>query len=346
MCFILMIRRDFGGSNMLVSIGVIALNEEERLPELLKDICKQSYSHKEIEIILVDGLSTDNTKQIMENFKKENDFFNVQIIDNHKRIQSAGWNLVIKHFKGDVLVRIDAHASIPSDFIEKNVDNIKKGEMISGGKRPNVIDSNSAYKRMLLEAESSMFGSGISPFRNTTGKKYVNSMFHAMYTREVIEKVGFFNEFLLRTEDNEYHYRIRQLGYKLYYDDEIVSYQHTRNRLGKMLNQKYQNGRWIGITTGICPECLSLYHYIPFAFLISLIVSIVIAFINPIILMLVLGSYLFVNLTMSVLAFLNSKFNLYNLLLPCIFFMLHISYGLGTLVGLIQLPSFVKKYKG
>ncbi|EGL38408.1 hypothetical protein HMPREF9126_0168 [Parvimonas sp. oral taxon 110 str. F0139] len=91
---------------------------------------------------------------------------------------------------------------------------------------------------MLLEAESSMFGSGIAPFRNASGKKYVKSMFHAMYKREVLEKVGFFNEKLLRTEDNEFHYRIRKAGYKLCYDDNIISYQHTRNSLSKMIKQK------------------------------------------------------------------------------------------------------------
>ena len=82
-----------------------------------------------------------------------------------------------------------------------------------------------------------------------------------MYKREVLEKVGFFNEKLLRTEDNEFHYRIRKAGYKLCYDDNIVSYQHTRNSLLKMIKQKKANGMWIGLTTAICPECLNLYHY-------------------------------------------------------------------------------------
>jgi len=70
-----------------------------------------------------------------------------------------------------------------------------------------------------------------------------------MYKREVLEKVGFFNEKLLRTEDNEFHYRIRKAGYKLCYDDDIISYQHTRNSLSKMIKQKKANGMWIGLTT-------------------------------------------------------------------------------------------------
>jgi len=265
---------------MKVSIGVVALNEEKTLPSLFEDFKLQTYPHDEIEIILVDGISTDNTT----------------------------------------------------------------GEDVSGGKRPNIIDENTAYKRMLLEAESSMFGSSIAPFRNASGKKYVKSMFHAMYKREVLEKVGFFNEKLLRTEDNEFHYRIRKAGYKLCYNDNIVSYQHTRNSLLKMIKQKKANGMWIGLTTAVCPECLNLYHYIPFAFLVALFISIISLFFTKYLFLLVFGSYLIVNVLMSLSSIIKGKFNVYNLLLPIVFFLLHISYGYGTLVGFLKIPSFLKTY--
>lgn len=329
---------------MLVSIGVVALNEEKCLLSLFQDFKNQTYPHDKIEIILVDGLSTDNTKKLMEDFKNDNDFSKVTIIDNFKKIQSSGWNLVIKNFIGDCLVRIDAHSSIPKDFIEKNVKNIQSGEFVSGGKRPNIIDEDTNYKKMLLEAESSMFGSGIAPFRNTTGKKYVKSMFHAMYKREVLENVGFFNEKLLRTEDNEFHYRIRKAGYKLCYDDSIISYQHTRNSFSKMLKQKKANGMWIGLTTFVCPECLNLYHYIPFVFLISLIFSIISLIFTKYLFLLVFGSYMIVNLLMAVFSIFRCKFNPYNFLLPFVFFLLHISYGYGTLVGFLKVKSFLKSY--
>lgn len=329
---------------MLVSIGVVALNEEKCLPDLFLDIKNQTYPHEKIEVILINGMSTDRTKEIMEDFENKNDFYKVSIIDNPKKIQSAGWNLVIKNFIGDALVRIDAHASIPKDFIEKNVKVLESGEYVSGGRRPNIIDEDTNYKKMLLEAESSMFGSGIAPFRNTSGKKYVNSMFHAMYKREVIESVGLFNENLLRTEDNEFHYRIREKGYKLCYDDDIISYQHTRNTFLKMLKQKKANGMWIGLTVSICPKCLNFYHFVPFAFLIALVLSIISLFFTKYLFLLVFGSYLIVNLTMSAFSIFKGKFNPYNLLLPFVFFLLHLSYGYGTLVGFCKIRSFLKTY--
>ncbi len=76
----------------------------------------------------------------------------------------------------------------------------------------------------------------------------------------------FFSENLLRTEDNEMHYRIREVGFKLCYDPRIVSYQYARSSFSKMLKQKYANGYWIGLTLKICPKCISLYHLIPFLF--------------------------------------------------------------------------------
>lgn len=330
---------------MLVSIGIIAFNEEIYLPNLLNDINNQNYPHEKIEVILVNSLSTDKTLEIMKIFKADNDFYKVSIFDNPKKILSAGWNIASKNFNGDCLIRIDAHASIPNDFISKNVNLILSGEDVVGGQRPNIIDENTPWKKTLLDAETSMFGSGIAPFRNSTKKSYVKSIFHGMYKREVIENVGLFNEKLHRTEDNEFNYRVRKRGYKLCYSDEIISYQHTRSTLSKMLKQKYSNGKWIGLTTAVCRECLSIYHYIPFAFLISLIVATLLIPLSIIPFILVMGSYSLVNLSMSIVSFIKSKFNPFNLLLPIIFFMLHISYGLGTLIGFIQIPSFLKNYR-
>ena len=118
-----------------------------------------------------------------------------------------------------------------------------------------------------------MFGSSIASYRNNPGKTYVKSLFHAAYRREVFEKVGFFNEELVRTEDNEIHYRMRKAGYKLCFDPDIISYQYTRSSLKAMLKQKYANGYWIGKTSKVCPKCLSIYHFVPFAFVSAIIAS-------------------------------------------------------------------------
>ena len=331
-----------GAGILFVSICIIAHNEEDKLNDLFEDIKKQDYQHALIEIVLVDSASTDNTLSVMRRFSEEyNGFKQVQILDNPKKGQAAGWNIALKRALGQIIIRIDAHASVPRDFVRKNVKCILEGEDICGGRRPNIIDEFTPWKETLLLAESSMFGSSIAPYRRKNEKKYVKSMFHAAYKREVFEKVGGFNELLGRTEDNELHYRMRKAGYKLCFNSDIVSYQHTRNSLARLIKQKYGNGFWIGLTLGYSPRCLSLFHFVPFLFVIAIVLSLLLSVFNIILPVLLLGViYGIVSIIMAMLAVSGEKKYIQQLLLPLIFFLLHISYGLGTLIGIAKLPKW------
>lgn len=330
---------------MKVSFCVIACNEENTLESLFSDIRNQDYPHELMEIILVDGNSEDNTKGIMKKFAREkNGFDRVLVLDNPKRKQASGWNVAISNARGDIILRIDAHAAVPREFVSKNVACIKLGEDICGGQRPNIIDERTPWKETLLLAESSMFGSSIAPYRRNIGKTYVKSMFHAAYRKEVFEKVGLFNEDLGRTEDNEIHYRIRKAGYKFCFDSDIISYQHTRNSLKKMLKQKYANGYWIGRTSKVCPQCLSIFHFVPFTFVIAIILSTILLGMDikfPIVIL--WSAYWLVAILMSVVSIVKKKFSISLLILPVLFFLLHISYGIGTLKGIVEIPFRVKE---
>lgn len=323
---------------MKLSIGVVAFNEENFLSTLFEDLKNQKYDKSKTEIILIDSNSTDNTKKIMEKFKEENpQYFNVQVLDNPKRVQAAGWNVAIKNFKGDILARIDAHTRVTPNYAKYVIENIQKGEDVVGGKRPNLIEDDKQWSRVLLQVETSLFGSSINKSRRAEKKSYVKTMFHAAYRREVIDKVGLFNENLLRTEDNEYHYRVRKAGYKLLYDPRIVSYQFARPNFKSMLKQKFANGDWVGRTLKVCPGCLSVYHLIPLFFLLGLILSALLAMLGHQILLFTILSFYFIFAFIStIVACINTKFYILSLLLPILFFILHIAYGLGTLIGLLK----------
>lgn len=321
-----------------LSICIIAYNEENFLPRLLEDIKSQEYPHEYTEVVLIDGMSQDKTKAIMEAFKAEdNGFYNVQVLDNPKRIQAAGWNVAVDNFTGDVLSRIDAHTHIPSDFSRKVMADIEQGENVVGGKRPCLVESDSKWAKMLLSTENALFGSSINSSRRSETKTYINTMFHASYRREVFEKVGHFNEKLIRTEDNEMHYRIREAGYKLLYDPEIVSYQYARSSLKRMIKQKFGNGYWIGKTVKVCPRCLSLYHFVPLAFVLAIIVTSVIAVFGfPWLSLIMWGLYGLFAFVSMIIAMINDGFSFAMLLMPAIFLVLHVSYGIGTLCGLLN----------
>lgn len=358
---------------LFITMCVIAYNEENSINNILSCIKEQDYDHKSMEIVLVDGMSSDKTRDIMVDFAKnnENEFYRVVVLDNPKRTLPSGWNVALREYKGDAIIKVDAHAVIPQDFVSKNVAVLNTGEYICGGQRPNIIDEPTPFKETLLLAESSMFGSSIAAYRNNPGKTYVKSLFHAAYRREVFEKVGFFNEELARTEDNEIHYRMRKAGYKLCFDPDIISYQYTRSSLSSMLKQKYANGFWIGKTSKVCPGCLSIYHFVPFAFVSAIMASALSLTglkvaddvrirlsrsgtkkngresiwlpgkIKNIITTLTVVMWVLYGTLACTMAAVSSvkageKKNITNILLPVLFLMLHVSYGAGTIVGLMD----------
>ena len=279
---------------------MIAYNEEKALDSLFKDIIAQDYPHGNIEVILVNAMSTDQTRRKMEHFSEEDHGFRrVVVLDNAKKIQAAGWNVAITASKGDIILRIDAHTMIPHDFVSKNVQCILSGENVTGA-----------------------------------------------YRKEVFEKAGLFNESLGRTEDNEMHYRIRKAGYKICFNPDIISYQNIRNSWCGMLKQKYGNGHWIGLTLGVCPGCFSIHHFVPLAFVFALILTGIIALLgNTGMLVCLCILYVIVDLLMSVLAVQRQKWYNYYLMLPLIFLSLHLAYGVGTLIGIIEMPFWVRKIK-
>lgn len=321
-----------------VSLCVIARNEENVIGNLFKDIEQQNYPHKNMEIVLVNSMSTDNTRNLMEKFAKKmqsEPFDNVVIKDNPKENQASGWNMAIDVATGEVIIRVDAHAKLPSDFVEKNMLCIASGEDVCGGARPNIAVKKGKWAEMLLAVESSLFGSSIASYRRQdTEKKYVKSIFHGAYRKEVFQKAGVFNENLGRTEDNELHYRIRQAGYRICYDPKIISYQHVRSSWRGMLKQKYGNGYWIGLTTGICPQCLSIYHFAPLVFVIALFAGITIGIIRSWIPLLALGVLYGIFCVLGMVsAFIEKGWNPMFLLMPIVFLSLHMAYGAGTILG-------------
>lgn len=331
---------------MLVSLCVIAYNEEKTIPKLFDDIRLQDYPHDRLEIVLVDDVSTDGTKAVMEAFAKEqNGFYRVVIEESPRNLQAAAWNTAILAANGDIIIRVDAHASIPENFVSANVKNMEEGEYVCGGGRPNRAEKETPWQMTLLALEESLFGSSIAKYRRQQKvKQEVSSVFHGAYRAEVFAKVGGFNEDLGRTEDNELHYRIRQAGYRIYSCPNIVSYQNVRATLAKMLRQKYGNGLWIGLTLGVCPGCLSYFHFAPLVLVCTLLIFGVLAACGVTLpLILLSAAYLFFDAIVTATAFSGRKAHLQFVLLPFLFPLLHIVYGVGTLFGVIKMPFWRKK---
>ena len=328
---------------MLVSLYMIAYNEEKCLDEILGDILAQSYPHADTEIVVTDNGSTDRTYEILCGFKEKyiNEYRDIKILKNDCNTIPVGLNVCIKNTTGDVVVRVDAHASIAPDFIEESVaclEGTHTGirEYACGGMRPTYTVENDGMSAMLLSVEESRFGASAANYRGSLSRTYVDTVFHAAYRREVIEKVGLYDERLLRTEDNNYNWRIRQAGYKICFEPRIKSKQQIRSSLPKMLKQKNGNGYWIGYTLGITPECISLFQLIPMLFVLgSVICAVLAAFGLSIFGALMWGAYTLCSLVFSIKAIIDApRVYIHHLLMPLVFLLMHFSYGIGTIKGI------------
>ena len=330
---------------MLVSVVVGLLNEEKFLPRLIEDFKKQTYNHNEIELIFIDGMSKDDSWKILEDFKNSNhDFYDVVLLKNPKVILSAGMNVGIKAARGECILKVDCHSHITDNFIENNVKIIEEGEDVCGGPRPNIIENADNFSKTLLLVEENMFGSGIADYRKKTTKKYVSSVFQGMYKKSIFDKIGLLDEKVGRVEDNELHFRIRKNGYKIRYSNDILSYQYTRPTLKRMLKQKYSNGYWIGKVSHVYPKAFSIFHFVPLAFVLAIIFSLCMIPITSIFIILLSSVYFLFTILITIMTIINNKFNITILLMPIILFLIHVYYGVGTLVGLIKGFSWKKEY--
>jgi len=317
-----------------LSAIIIARNAGKYLENILSDILKQDYPNSDLEIILVDGTSSDNTLDIMKEFKNNHPEIDTKILINRKKILSSGWNIALSNLSGKVILRLDANSRIPSDFFIKNMETLNNGYDIVGGETSTKIDEDF---NTVIVAESSRFGGSPAGFRNPGKPRFVDTLAYAAYKREVFKIVGGYDERLVRTEDNDMHYRMKKAGFKLFYNPEIKSWHIPRSSLTRLLIQKYSNGFWIGITLGIQPACFNLRHFVPLIFIIAMISLFIIGILWSIWLPLIS----FMSLYFAVALFFTLKSNKIFLSLPSIFLLMHLAYGTGTLLGLIFMPYFL-----
>ena len=331
---------------MLISLCIIAFNEENSLEGLFKNITAQDYPKSDTQIVLVNNCSTDRTKKLMLDFAENNkDYHSVSVVDCKLGLQAGAWNTAIINSDGDVIIRLDAHSSIPTDFISKNAKCISEGEYVCGGGRPAKAKNETPWQLTLLAAEESLFGSSFAVYRReNTKKQYVDSIFHGAYRREVFAKVGGFNEQLGRTEDNEMHYRIRKAGYKICCDPNIKSFQYIRSTLPGMIKQKFGNGLWVALTLGVCPGCISLFHLAPLALVCALVLFSLLCLVGVCFPLIILAAlYLVFDISITAAAIATQRRQPQFCFLPLIFPLLHLSYGIGSLIGIIKMPFWCGK---
>lgn len=319
-----------------ISVILPIRNEADYINKSIDAILAQDYHQNQIEVLVVDGMSTDKTQDIIRTYQESHS--RIHLIDNPGKIVPTGMNLALRQSKGDIIIRVDGHCIIASDYVSKCVEHLSK-DHIDGVGGPMESIGETQLSETIALAMSSTFGVGNSAFRTTTGKTMmVDTVPFPAYTRAIIEKAGFYDEELVRNQDDEYNYRIRELGGRLLLADDIRSKYYSRGSLKKLWKQYFQYGFYKVRVLQKHPKQMSIRQFVPPVFVITLLASIalMLSFSRGWIpSALVTGSYIFANLIASIMISSTKGWNHF-LHLPLVFAILHLSYGSGFLVGLFK----------
>lgn len=323
--------------NYEVAIVIPTLNEERFISRCLNSIIKQTYEFEKMDVMIIDGGSNDKTKDIVAEYQKSHQ--NIRFIENKKKIQSVAFNIGFKKSTAPYIIRLDAHAEYDSKYISLCIENLKQDEKRGNvGGRCNILPFNqSIWAQTNAILNHSRFGIGGAAFRVSKEAHNTDSVPFGAFPRKIIEKIGGMREDLPRGEDNEYNSRIRKAGYKIFFDPNIISSYFARPTLGASCKQMYANGNSIGYLYYIDREAIGIRHLVPLLFVVSGLFSIIISVLWSPFCYVFCGGLALYLIADAMASIMGAKDNVKcTLPLFILFFCVHVSYGMGTIAGLIK----------
>jgi len=317
-----------------VSIIIPCLNEKAYILRCLQSILAQSYPATLITTFICDGMSNDGTRELVVDFSAAHPQF--VLLDNTRRTTPFALNLGIRQAETDIVIILGAHSELYPDFVQKNVETFDLDPAIycAGGVLENVYENQTS--QVIGAAMSSSFGVGNAHFRTGNRSGFVDTVAFGAYKREVFDRVGYFDEELIRNQDDEFNFRITKAGDKIYLNHEIRCRYYVRASFRKLFRQYYQYGYWKvfvnkkhrTVTTfrQLVPACFVSYLFL---WLLSSFVSGPVFFASSAfgLLYLLLALLFAVRIANSAVAVPGITFT---------FFILHAGYGLGYLKGIFD----------
>ncbi len=325
--------------NPFVTIISPVRNEEKYIARCLAALVDQDYDKTQYEILVVDGMSSDETRNIIKSFEKK--YKNLHLLDNPHHTAPFALNIGLKNAKGDVIIRIDGHAIVEKNYLSLCVRYLQQtGAECVGG----IIESINEPKlgKLIAAAMSSPFGVGNVRFRTSGKEGYVDTVAFGAYRKEVFQKIGWFDEEFERNQDDEFNYRLREAGGRIFMTPQIKAYYYPRTNLRKLWQQYFQYGLWKVRVMQKHLAVMQMRQFIPALFIFSILISLILGIIyRPF-----LYCFAAIIISYSALSAYNSlkiayieKFRCFYLL-PIIFACLHFSYGFGFYFGMIKFFKF------
>ena len=318
--------------NKKISIIIPCRNEENYIASCLESVINSDYPNDLIEVKVVDGMSDDNTREIIQEYSNKYSF--IKMIDNVKQKTPYAFNLGIEKSSSDFIMIMGARHIISKNYILYSIDKLNKdGDLgcIGGA----VINSfENSISEVISKAMNSSFGVGIGNFRtNIVEEIYVDTIGTPVYRKKIFDELGLFDERLTRNQDDEFNYRVTQAGYKIMSSGNISVKYFVRASFRKLFNQYYQYGYWKVFVNKKHKTITTLRQLAPCGFvsyLLLLLISLIFLkeylYITaiPLILYILLTTYFSIKLS-------KKRYEMINLFKS--FFILHFSYGLGYLEG-------------
>ncbi|MEK7873105.1 MAG: glycosyltransferase, partial [Chloroflexota bacterium] len=314
-------------------------NEARSIGPCLRSVLAQDYPRASVEVLVVDGVSTDGTRAAVERIAAED--VRVRLLDNPPGTTPAALNTGIRAARGRYIVRVDAHTTLAPDYVRVCVERLESTGADNVGGLMRATGEGYVGGAIAL-AHHSRFGLGGGRFHHATREEEADTAYMGAFRRDVFDRVGLFNEELLRGQDIEMNYRIRQAGGRVLLTPALRSSYRNRATLDGLWRQYFNNGIWNVRLAQVTPGALSVRHWVPLAFVLALAGKLAMALtsVGPLPLIVLTGVYLLLALAFS--AHLSLRHGLRHMpVLPAVFACLHVSYGLGYLAGVWRfvLPS-------
>ena len=266
----------------MVSVVIPCYNEEKNIPLLLDALDSQNYPHDLMEIVIVDGKSSDRSLDVITQTAIKFPDLKIRVLENPQRIIPAALNIGMRSAKGEIIVRMDAHSIPDMNYIRYCVENLEKNIASNvGGKWIIIPGSPSLISQCIAKAASHPFGVGDAKYRYSDKPGYVDTVPYGSFYKKLLDEVGYFNEELLANEDYEFNARIRKAGGKIYFDPRISTRYIARATLGRLSKQYFNYGFWKFKMLQKFPETLRLRQAIPPLFVAGIIILLLFSIFFP-----------------------------------------------------------------
>ncbi len=313
----------------VVTLVVAMRNEERHIVRCVESLLAQEYPADKLEVLFMDGNSTDRTRDLVrERIGTRKGF---EVVGNPGQIQSIAWNLGIERARGELVGIVSGHSELAPDYVTQAVETLfRTGADLVGG--PARAESETVVGEAIALAMSTWFGVGGAEFRYATAESVVDTVFMGVCKRSLYERIGGFDAEMVRNQDDELSYRLLEHGGKIVCNPQIKSVYRSRATLRSLWKQYFDYGRWKVRVMQKHRAQMRPRHFVPPVFVTTLGLS---ALVPPVLASL---SALYAAATVAISLSIATRERRVDVLpyMPAAFAILHVGYGAGFLKGLFQ----------